>query len=170
MYGNLDTGEANFSIIVESNIIEGAVRNASYADAAIWAKGAVKYLTIANNQLRSNLARGITVQTRSGLSDGTVAGVHVTGNTLINNGVPTAGSSIGLYLLGVQGAIVSDNTIGNDDSLPNPATRFGIYATKIVDGIFKNNFLRCNTSSPITVSGTNTIVSDNLLSSTGCAP
>ncbi|WP_395341632.1 right-handed parallel beta-helix repeat-containing protein [Ningiella sp. W23] len=170
LHGNLDTGEANFSIIVESNIIEGAVRNASFADAAIWAKGAVKYLTIANNQIRSNKARGITVQTRSGQSDGTVAGIHVTGNTLINNGVETAGSSIGLYLLGVHGAIVTGNTIGNDNELPNPSTRFGIYATKIVDGIFKNNFLRCNTSSQITVSGTNTIVSDNLQATTGCTP
>jgi hypothetical protein len=168
LHGNLDTGEANYSIIVESNIIEGAVRNASYADAAIWVKGAVRYLTVANNQIRSNQARGITIQTRSGLSDGTVIGVHVTGNTVINNGVANAGSSIGVYLMGVQNAIVTNNTIGNDPTLSNPTTRFGLYATKIIDGIFKDNILRCNTVQQISVTGTNVQVAGNIESTVGC--
>ena len=168
LHGNLDTGEINHSIIIEGNIIEKATRNQTYADAAIWAKGAIKYLTIANNQLRSNYARGITIQTRSGLSDGTVSGVHVTGNTLINNGVASAPSSIGLFLLGVQGAIVTDNTVGNDPGLENPSTRFGIYASKVDDSIFKNNILRCNSSSQISVSGSNLINKDNLSLSTNC--
>ncbi len=168
LHGNLDTGEANHTVIVEGNIIEGATRNKTYADAAIWAKGAIKYLTIANNQLRSNYARGITIQTRTGSNDGTVVGVHVTGNTILNNGVITAPSSIGLFINGIQGAIVSNNTIGNDFTLENPSTRYGIYATNIVDGLFKNNILRCNSTNSITVSGNNVINSDNISASVGC--
>lgn len=168
LHGNLDTGEENYSIIIESNIIEGATRIGSYSDAAIWAKGAVKYLTIANNQIRSNYARGITVQTRSGLSDGSVTGVHINGNTVINNGVETAASSIGVFLLGVQGAIVNNNTIGNDPTLNNPHTRYGLYVSKVIDGIFTNNILRCNSAQQIFVNGTNVIVKDNLEASVGC--
>ena len=168
LHGNLDTGEVNHTILVEGNIIEGATRNQSYADAAIWVKGMVKYLTIADNQLRSNYARGITIQTRSRQNDGTVAGVHVIGNQLINNGVASAASSIGLYMNGVQGAIVSNNTVGNDSSLDNPTTRYGIYATNIQDGIFKDNILRCNANNQITVSGSNIINSDNLISTVTC--
>lgn len=124
----------------------------------------VKYLTIANNQLRSNFARGITIQTRTGQNDGTVVGVHVLGNQLINNGVASAASSIGLYMNGVQGTIVGNNAVGNDNSLDNPSTRYGIYATNIKDGIFKDNILRCNTNNQITVTGSNLIKSDNLVS------
>ena len=169
LHGNLDTGETNHTILIEGNIIEGASQSKSYADAAIWAKGAIKYLTIANNQLRSNFARGITIQSRTGKNDGTVVGVHVTGNTLINNGVDSVASSIGLFINGVQGTIVANNTIGNDLTLENPSTRYGIYATNIVDGIFKDNILRCNISNSITVSGINVINSSNLIASVGCS-
>ena len=168
LHGNLDTGEINHSIIVEGNILEHNTRNRSFADAAIWVKGMVKYLTVANNQLISNYSRGITIQTRSGQNDGSVSGVHVTGNQLINNGVDTAPSSIGLFLLGVQNPIVTHNTVGNDAGLNNPHTRFGIYTSKISNAIVKNNILRCNLNSALTASGTNVIQGDNIVISTGC--
>lgn len=168
LHGDLDNGQANHTILITGNIIEDSVRSGSYADAVIWAKGAVKYLTIADNQLRSNQARGITVQTRSGQSDGSVAGVHITGNMLINNGVSDAPSSIGIFALGVQGINVSNNTVGNDLTLANPYTRYGIYLSQIVDGIVKNNILRCNSASAISVAGNNIIQADNLTTTTAC--
>ncbi|GAA0854570.1 right-handed parallel beta-helix repeat-containing protein [Aliiglaciecola litoralis] len=168
LHGDLDTDAGNYSVILDANIIEDSVRSASYADAAIWAKGSIKHLTISNNQLRSNLARGITVQTRSGESDGSVSDVHINGNIVINNGVGSAPSSIGIYLQGVQGAIVTGNTAGNDPTLSNATTRFGIYATKLTDGIVKNNLLTCNSNTQISITGTNLIVSDNLQTNASC--
>lgn len=168
LHGNLDTGESNYSITINSNIVESVTRVKSYSEAAIWAKGAISYLTISNNQLRQNFARGITVQTRTGANDGSVKGVHITGNTLINNGVDTAASSIGIYMQGVDGAIVTGNTVGNDYDLPNAHSRFGIYATNISNGIYKNNILRCNAISQLTVAGSNIVKSDNLTVTTNC--
>ena len=168
LHGDLDTLDSNYSVIINGNIIESVTRVQAYAEAAIWAKGAISYLTISDNQLRSNFARGITIQTRSGSNDGTVKGIQINDNPLINTGVDNADSSIGIYLLGVDTAIVTGNTVGNDHRLPNPYTRFGIFASGVENGIFKNNILRCNSMSQITVLGNGNIVGDNLEISTGC--
>ncbi|MEZ5448359.1 MAG: right-handed parallel beta-helix repeat-containing protein [Thiolinea sp.] len=171
-HGDFETGSPTHSLLVEGNVIENTSTSAILGNAAIWIKGAARYITLANNQVVSNKNRGITVQTRSGQFDGSVKGLQVLGNTVVNNGIATEPSSIGIYIQGVDGLTLSNNIVTNDSQLPNPEQKFGIYITPqqtADNAIIRNNISRCHAYSNITTVGRSLDPADNLTAaSSGC--
>ena len=136
------------TVIVEGNILEHNSRIAKNGSAAIWVKGAARYITIANNHVAFNWNRGITVQTRSGKFDGTVTGIQITGNTVLNNGKNNQTYSIGIYILGVDGLILSENMVVNDTFLENPLQKIGVVVAPektLHSAIIRDNIIRGHT-------------------------
>jgi len=162
LHGDYDNNILNHSILVEGNILEHNSRGMVSGEAAIRVKGAAKYVTIADNQVMFNHDRGITVQSRSATSDGTVQSVTVTGNTVVNNG-SVANAGIGLYALGVDSIILSNNLVANDASMENAGyQQSGLVVNSSTNTIINSNLVRCHALGQIFIDNVETVLAGNL--------
>lgn len=156
LHGDFDNDIANYSLLVDGNIFQGNSRAQVLGNSAIIVKGAARYVSISDNQIVSNTDRGITVQTRDGTFDQSVGGVLISGNTVVNNGISGEDSSIGVYVSGVDGVILTDNIVANDSSLPNPEQKFGIVmspAETTATAVVRDNILRCHPTAQYSITG-----------------
>jgi len=156
---------SNYSLLVEGNIIERCAQIGNMMESAIWVKGSAKYITIADNQALFNRGRGIKVQSRSGIADGTAVGATITGNTVVNNGVnhPSV-NSFGILVQGVDSLILTGNLAADDTTLENAGEQdVGIYVSGAQNAIISNNLARCHQGGQILVGSPPVTPSGNLI-------